>query len=174
MPSQRTQGLEVSAGFIVTLSSIFLSIYLPASDYGLFLSDEDPRKGIWLEAGRTLDYYMLRNGVCRRSRFLFFHHLVSEPSVEASTSVLQRKEEAQQFILIQGHLSSSVDVTYCVRAIQVVAPAAKFLKPHRVMKADWGEYLKLFLRAIVGVGRYEIRQRVFLYVGSVLVIGDRK
>lgn len=33
-----------------------------ASDYGLFLSDEDPRKGIWLEAGRTLDYYMLWNG----------------------------------------------------------------------------------------------------------------
>uniref|UniRef100_A0A8C3H3Y1 Talin 2 n=1 Tax=Corvus moneduloides TaxID=1196302 RepID=A0A8C3H3Y1_CORMO len=33
-----------------------------ASDYGLFLSDDDPRKGIWLEAGRTLDYYMLRNG----------------------------------------------------------------------------------------------------------------
>ncbi|CAG02348.1 unnamed protein product, partial [Tetraodon nigroviridis] len=34
-----------------------------ASDHGLFLSDEDPRKGIWLESGRTLDYYMLRNGV---------------------------------------------------------------------------------------------------------------
>ena len=34
-----------------------------ASDYGLFLSDDDPRKGIWLESGRTLDYYMLRNGV---------------------------------------------------------------------------------------------------------------
>uniref|UniRef100_A0A673IXG1 Talin-2-like n=1 Tax=Sinocyclocheilus rhinocerous TaxID=307959 RepID=A0A673IXG1_9TELE len=33
-----------------------------ASEYGLFLSDEDPRKGIWLEGGRTLDYYMLRNG----------------------------------------------------------------------------------------------------------------
>ncbi|XP_041651113.1 talin-2 isoform X2 [Cheilinus undulatus] len=33
-----------------------------ASDYGLFLSDDDPRKGIWLESGRTLDYYMLRNG----------------------------------------------------------------------------------------------------------------
>ncbi|XP_030620557.1 talin-2a [Chanos chanos] len=33
-----------------------------ASEYGLFLSDEDPRKGIWLESGRTLDYYMLRNG----------------------------------------------------------------------------------------------------------------
>ncbi|KAL7866940.1 hypothetical protein AOLI_G00147540 [Acnodon oligacanthus] len=33
-----------------------------ASEYGLFLSDEDPRKGIWLDSGRTLDYYMLRNG----------------------------------------------------------------------------------------------------------------
>ncbi|CAM4522659.1 unnamed protein product [Leuciscus chuanchicus] len=33
-----------------------------ASEYGLFLSDEDPRKGIWLDGGRTLDYYMLRNG----------------------------------------------------------------------------------------------------------------
>lgn len=34
-----------------------------ANDYGLFLSDEDPKKGIWLEAGKALDYYMLRNGV---------------------------------------------------------------------------------------------------------------
>ncbi|GCB78141.1 hypothetical protein scyTo_0018564 [Scyliorhinus torazame] len=33
-----------------------------ASDYGLFLSDDDPRKGIWLDSGRTLDYYMLRSG----------------------------------------------------------------------------------------------------------------
>ncbi|XP_077954055.1 talin-2-like isoform X3 [Gasterosteus aculeatus] len=33
-----------------------------ASDYGLFLSDHNPRKGIWLESSRTLDYYMLRNG----------------------------------------------------------------------------------------------------------------
>nr|XP_042702587.1 talin-1 [Chrysemys picta bellii] len=32
------------------------------SDFGLFLSDEDPKKGIWLEAGKALDYYMLRNG----------------------------------------------------------------------------------------------------------------
>ena len=32
-------------------------------DYGLFLADEDPRKGVWLEAGRSLEYYLLRNGV---------------------------------------------------------------------------------------------------------------
>lgn len=40
-----------------------VSLCVAASDYGLFLSDDDPRKGIWLESGRTLDYYMLRNGV---------------------------------------------------------------------------------------------------------------
>ncbi|RMC16559.1 hypothetical protein DUI87_06496 [Hirundo rustica rustica] len=34
-----------------------------SNDFGLFLSDEDPKKGIWLEAGKALDYYMLRNGV---------------------------------------------------------------------------------------------------------------
>ncbi|NWI14370.1 TLN1 protein, partial [Crypturellus soui] len=32
------------------------------NDFGLFLSDEDPKKGIWLESGKALDYYMLRNG----------------------------------------------------------------------------------------------------------------
>lgn len=42
---------------------ILFHFVFQASDYGLFLSDEDPRKGIWLESGRTLDYYMLRNGV---------------------------------------------------------------------------------------------------------------
>lgn len=45
-----------------------------ASDYGLFLSDDDPRKGIWLESGRTLDYYMLRNGV-RLSQILRYGDL---------------------------------------------------------------------------------------------------
>ena len=34
-----------------------------AKDYGLFLADEDPKKGIWLEPGRNLGYYMLRSGV---------------------------------------------------------------------------------------------------------------
>uniref|UniRef100_UPI00358E49C6 talin-2-like n=1 Tax=Myxine glutinosa TaxID=7769 RepID=UPI00358E49C6 len=33
-----------------------------ASEYGLFLADEDPKKGIWLDSSRTLDHYMLRNG----------------------------------------------------------------------------------------------------------------
>lgn len=37
--------------------------YFSAGEFGLFLSDEDPRKGIWLENGRTLDYYLLRSGV---------------------------------------------------------------------------------------------------------------
>ncbi|XP_049847483.1 talin-1 isoform X1 [Schistocerca gregaria] len=31
-------------------------------DYGLFLADEDAKKGVWLEPGRNLEYYILRNG----------------------------------------------------------------------------------------------------------------
>lgn len=34
-----------------------------AKDYGLFLADGDIKnKGIWLEPGRNLDYYILKNG----------------------------------------------------------------------------------------------------------------
>ncbi|KAJ8686379.1 hypothetical protein QAD02_022173, partial [Eretmocerus hayati] len=33
-----------------------------SKDYGLFLADEDAKKGVWLEPGRNLDYYLLRNG----------------------------------------------------------------------------------------------------------------
>lgn len=34
-----------------------------AKDFGLFLpSDEDNKKGVWLEPGRSLEYYILRNG----------------------------------------------------------------------------------------------------------------
>lgn len=38
-------------------------IFVTAKDYGLFLADEDIKKGVWLEPGRNLDYYILRNGV---------------------------------------------------------------------------------------------------------------
>lgn len=49
--------------FTHTPDTLLSILTVSASDYSLFLSDEDPRKGIWLESGRTLDYYMLRNGV---------------------------------------------------------------------------------------------------------------
>ena len=32
-----------------------------AQEFGLFLSDEDTRQGVWLEPGRNLGYYLLRN-----------------------------------------------------------------------------------------------------------------
>ena len=35
----------------------------PAAQYGLFLADEDPKKGVWLEGGRTLEHYLLRENV---------------------------------------------------------------------------------------------------------------
>lgn len=42
---------------------LMLSYSFTAKEYGLFLaSEEDNKKGIWLEASRSLDYYMLRNG----------------------------------------------------------------------------------------------------------------
>ncbi|XP_055324815.1 talin-2 isoform X2 [Sitodiplosis mosellana] len=31
------------------------------SEYGLFLSDDDNKQGVWLESGRNLGYYLLRN-----------------------------------------------------------------------------------------------------------------
>ena len=33
------------------------------NQYGLFLMDEDPKKGVWLEPGRTLEHYLLRDNV---------------------------------------------------------------------------------------------------------------
>ena len=34
-----------------------------AKQYGLFLTDEDPKKGVWLEPTKTLEHYLLRNNV---------------------------------------------------------------------------------------------------------------
>ena len=33
------------------------------NQYGLFLHDEDPKKGVWLEPSRTLEHYLLRDNV---------------------------------------------------------------------------------------------------------------
>ena len=50
---------------IPLLYEIVMLLFFPisANDFGLFLADEDPKKGVWLESGRTLEYYLLRNGV---------------------------------------------------------------------------------------------------------------
>lgn len=50
----------------VLLQFIFIIL---AKDYGLFLADEDVKKGVWLEPGRNLEYYILRNGV---SQYYFY------------------------------------------------------------------------------------------------------
>jgi talin len=33
------------------------------NQYGLFLHDEDPKKGVWLDPARTLEHYLLRDNV---------------------------------------------------------------------------------------------------------------
>ena len=35
----------------------------PSAQYGLFLADEDPKRGVWLDSGRTLEHYLLRENV---------------------------------------------------------------------------------------------------------------
>lgn len=45
----------------INFNLIFLLNIYVATEYGLFLSDEDNRQGVWLEPGRNLGYYMLRN-----------------------------------------------------------------------------------------------------------------
>lgn len=40
---------------------MFLCCEHLASEYGLFLSDDDNKQGVWLESGRNLGYYLLRN-----------------------------------------------------------------------------------------------------------------
>lgn len=50
----------------IFLDYIFIEIFLwcscfSAKDYGLFLSTEDTKEGVWLEPARALDYYILRN-----------------------------------------------------------------------------------------------------------------
>ena len=41
----------------------------PAAQYGLFLADEDPKRGVWLDSGRTLEHYLLRENVSRPQSF---------------------------------------------------------------------------------------------------------
>ena len=40
-----------------------MTYFFAEADYGLFLADEDPKKGVWLDPGHALDFYMLKNGV---------------------------------------------------------------------------------------------------------------
>ena len=43
----------------------------PAAQYGLFLADEDPKRGVWLDSGRTLEHYLLRENVSVQELFTF-------------------------------------------------------------------------------------------------------
>lgn len=42
-----------------------------AKDYGLFLPHEDNKKGLWLDNSRSLEHYILRNGVSVTGPFYF-------------------------------------------------------------------------------------------------------
>jgi hypothetical protein len=58
--------------FILVLISkhcIYFSFFFPfqiAQNYGIFISNSDASKGTWLENNRTLEYYLLKNGVLKK------------------------------------------------------------------------------------------------------------
>jgi len=47
--------------FLNTISNKIIPLSFTASEYGLFISDEQNQQGVWLEPGRTLGYYILHN-----------------------------------------------------------------------------------------------------------------
>lgn len=53
-------------------------LFVAAKDYGLFLADEDVKKGVWLEPGRNLDYYILRNGVSTYTMLTYLDQYVAD------------------------------------------------------------------------------------------------
>lgn len=108
----------------------------PANDYGLFLSDEDPKKGIWLEAGKALDYYMLRNGVSQsfwgRNVYLLPHVSPCRESTLLRRGIMIRRVcvracvRACSFVhiilvglpIIPYLLHSAAHLSYCVLSLQ--------------------------------------------------------
>ncbi len=107
-----------------------------ASDYGLFLSDDDPRKGIWLESGRTLDYYMLRNGV-RLSHIVWGGEL--SVSLIISLSDLHFLVGSEIFMppCLLGAISGVVDVTALpLLCSQDVLEYKKKQRPQKIKMLD--------------------------------------
>lgn len=49
------------------------------NQYGLFQHDEDPKKGFWLEPGRTLDHYLLRDNVSTAGSGTWYSGTIDSP-----------------------------------------------------------------------------------------------
>ena len=44
-------------------NNCLVCLFSGTEHFGLFLADDDSKKGLWLESGRALEYYLLRTGV---------------------------------------------------------------------------------------------------------------
>ena len=60
----------------------------PAAQYGLFLADEDPKRGVWLDSGRTLEHYLLRENVSVQELFAFSSISLVCSALNSSISVV--------------------------------------------------------------------------------------
>jgi hypothetical protein len=68
-------------------------------DYGLFLTDEDPKKGVWLEPARSLEYYLLRNGVSYSTLFLLKLYFQSFKTFSNDQYFIAKNQIEFQFFL---------------------------------------------------------------------------
>uniref|UniRef100_A0A672PCW5 Talin-2-like n=1 Tax=Sinocyclocheilus grahami TaxID=75366 RepID=A0A672PCW5_SINGR len=116
-----------------------------ASEYGLFLSDEDPRKGIWLEGGRTLDYYMLRNG---------------------DILEYKKKQRPQKIKMLDGAVKTiMVDDSKTVGELLVtICSRIGFLKDHFVfLTVNWLDHGRTFREQGVEESETLLLRRKFFY-----------
>ncbi|ESO89699.1 hypothetical protein LOTGIDRAFT_218488 [Lottia gigantea] len=74
------------------------------SEFGLFLADEDPKKGVWLEQGRSLEYYLLRNGDLLEYRKK--HRILKVRTLDGALKTLQVDD---------SHTVGGLMVTICTR-----------------------------------------------------------
>ncbi|XP_064644913.1 talin-1-like isoform X4 [Lineus longissimus] len=101
---------EASTGNPPRTPPVTLAVSSEASDFGLFLADEDSKKGVWLESGRTLEYYLLRNGDLleykskfRRLRVRMLDGSVKTLQVDDSHTIAQLMVTACSKIGISNH-----------------------------------------------------------------------
>ena len=84
----------VSCFFHLIISTHIYLFTLAAFNYGLFIPNSDLTKGIWLDNGRILDYYMLKNEVC----FGFF--------------IINRRKKRENFCFLKLRISLIIEINF--------------------------------------------------------------
>ena len=103
----------------------------PAAQYGLFLADDDPKRGVWLDSGRTLEHYLLRENVSKlalkiTSKFAL-NNKQSCNCVSSYLALLWRLRNGRWNEALTGHSLSSESLIYLAFSISTDYPPTSFL-----------------------------------------------